>query len=204
MADRARLTSLFALHVELRRIPDAVSEPPLGEIRLQWWREALDEIAADGTPRAHPVVQALAESGAVSASARATLDRLIDARARLFYRPHFSSIEDLNGFLRAAEAPIAALALEDEDDRSIREAAETYALTRFAPQLTPSLAVEAARESLSRHPDHRRALSNLSPENAGKVAFLALTPGYAARPDGGNWPVIKRATLFRTMLTGHF
>ena len=40
--DQPRLEALFALQLEIRRIPGAVSEPPLGEIRLQWWRDALD------------------------------------------------------------------------------------------------------------------------------------------------------------------
>ena len=37
---RASLFALYALNVELARIAEQVSEPDLGAIRLQWWREA--------------------------------------------------------------------------------------------------------------------------------------------------------------------
>ena len=56
---RERLLALHAFELELARIPDRVSEPMLGAIRLQWWRESLDGIAA-GTPRRHEVVLPLA------------------------------------------------------------------------------------------------------------------------------------------------
>ena len=80
-ADRARLAALFAFQIELRRIPVIVSEPPLGEIRLQWWREALGEIASGAAPRAHPVVSLLAASGALDSETRELAERLIEARA---------------------------------------------------------------------------------------------------------------------------
>ncbi len=43
---REPLFALYALNVELARAAEQVSEPQLGEIRLQWWREALDRAAA--------------------------------------------------------------------------------------------------------------------------------------------------------------
>ena len=39
---RADLFALIALNVELARIAEIVTEPGLGIIRLQWWREAID------------------------------------------------------------------------------------------------------------------------------------------------------------------
>lgn len=53
------LLSLFAFNIELSRIPEQVSDPTLGEIRLQWWRDALSE-AASGRRTGHPVADALA------------------------------------------------------------------------------------------------------------------------------------------------
>ena len=58
-ARREALFALYALNVALSRIGETVSQPMLGEIRLQWWRESLDGIYA-GTPRREPVVEALA------------------------------------------------------------------------------------------------------------------------------------------------
>ena len=63
VAARADLITLYALDHELARIPQIVSNPLMGEIRLAWWREGLEEIAAGKAPRAHPVLAAVADGG---------------------------------------------------------------------------------------------------------------------------------------------
>jgi NADH dehydrogenase [ubiquinone] 1 alpha subcomplex assembly factor 6 len=55
--------ALLAFNLETARVRDAVREPMLGQIRLQWWREALAEVAA-GRPRRHDVLEGLAAAGA--------------------------------------------------------------------------------------------------------------------------------------------
>lgn len=203
-ADRLRLTALFSFLIELRRVPGSVSEAPLGEIRLQWHREALDEIVAGKRPRAHPVVEALAASGAVPA-ARAVLEGMIDARARLLYAPRFTSIDDLSGFLVGAEAPVAALALGGEDGRLLeasRALGLAHALARLAPAMAPDFAGEAATAALDLRARHAPALAGLSGAAFGRVAFLALIKGHAARPRGGAWPVMKRLAMVRAVASG--
>lgn len=44
---RADLLTVLAFDAELARIPATVSEPLIGEIRLQWWRDALSPLLAD-------------------------------------------------------------------------------------------------------------------------------------------------------------
>ena len=56
---REALFALAAFNLEIAKIAEVVSEPMLGEMRLQWWREAIDEIAA-GHARKHEVVEPLA------------------------------------------------------------------------------------------------------------------------------------------------
>ena len=56
---RAPLFALYAFNLEIARTRESVREMMLGRIRLQWWREALEE-CFDGTPRRHQVVQPLA------------------------------------------------------------------------------------------------------------------------------------------------
>lgn len=58
---RARLLPLYAFNVEVARAPWVVQEPMLGQIRLKWWEEAVDEIAAGVPVRAHQVVRPLAD-----------------------------------------------------------------------------------------------------------------------------------------------
>jgi len=57
---RPYLFALYAFNHELARIGETVHEPMMGQIRLQWWREAIDG-ARRGQPRRHDAVEALAE-----------------------------------------------------------------------------------------------------------------------------------------------
>src|SRR5688500_5120994 len=38
---RGDLFALYGFAAEIERIPDQVSDPTIGEIRLRWWRDAL-------------------------------------------------------------------------------------------------------------------------------------------------------------------
>jgi 15-cis-phytoene synthase len=77
---RADLLTLIAFNVELARIAGQVSEPDLGAIRLQWWRDALDK-AARGETTGHPVADALGALLSRRRLSRERLDAMIDARA---------------------------------------------------------------------------------------------------------------------------
>ncbi len=79
---RADLVALYAFDNELARAPRVASNALLGEMRLTWWREALDEIF-DGRPvRQHPTAQALAGVVERRRLKRELLETLIDARYR--------------------------------------------------------------------------------------------------------------------------
>ena len=52
---RDALLTLYAFNHELARAREAVSEPPLALIRLQWWREVVE-----GARRRHEVAEPLA------------------------------------------------------------------------------------------------------------------------------------------------
>jgi phytoene synthase len=76
---RADLFALYALNVELARIAEQVSEPDLGAIRLQWWREGVER-AANGETTGHPVADAVGAALRHRALARERIAALIDAR----------------------------------------------------------------------------------------------------------------------------
>ena len=80
-AAREHLFALYAFNLELAKIAPMVSEPMLGEIRLQWWREALDQCFGTGSVRAHEVTTPLAAAIREANLPRAPFDALVDARA---------------------------------------------------------------------------------------------------------------------------
>ena len=59
-AARADVIALYGLNYELARVAGGVSNALMGEIRITWWREAMEEVAAGKMPRKHPNVEALA------------------------------------------------------------------------------------------------------------------------------------------------
>lgn len=60
---RADVIALYAFNYELARVAGGISNALMGEIRLTWWREAMDEIAAGQIARKHPTVEAVAAAG---------------------------------------------------------------------------------------------------------------------------------------------
>ncbi|WP_372786823.1 squalene/phytoene synthase family protein [Phenylobacterium sp.] len=81
-AQRADVIALYAFDHELARAPRVASNALLGEMRLTWWREALEEIYESRPVRHHPAAQALAEAVARRGLDRAALETMIDARYR--------------------------------------------------------------------------------------------------------------------------
>lgn len=76
---RASLVALYAFNLEIARTAESVSEPMLGHIRLQWWREAIEGIYS-GTPRRHAVIQPLVKAVQALNLRREDFEALIDAR----------------------------------------------------------------------------------------------------------------------------
>ena len=104
---RDGLIALYHFNTEIAGARHRVSEPMIGEIRLQWWREALDEIYGGGPVRAHPTVEALAGAIKTHALPRAPFEALIDARALDLYDEPF---EDIDQYLRDTSSTLMQLA----------------------------------------------------------------------------------------------
>ena len=79
---RARLWPLYALNLELARAPWASAEPLVAEMRLQWWVDTLDLIAAGQRPQTHEVAGPLADLIAETGQPMAPLQAMAEARRR--------------------------------------------------------------------------------------------------------------------------
>ncbi|MFN3214403.1 MAG: squalene/phytoene synthase family protein [Henriciella sp.] len=83
--DQARraLIILYAFYYELARVRVVVTDHTMGQIRFQWWRDALSELRA-GAPRQHDVVLAIA-SGLTEAGINIDqLEALVEAHEAAF------------------------------------------------------------------------------------------------------------------------
>ncbi|GGY41278.1 squalene/phytoene synthase family protein [Parvularcula lutaonensis] len=85
--------AVLAFAAEAIGAPGRVSNGMLGRIRLQWWREALDEVFSDGAVREHPGVGALATTLRPHVELRARLEQVIDGMEAFLSHGTDSSIE---------------------------------------------------------------------------------------------------------------
>ncbi|MFD1344215.1 squalene/phytoene synthase family protein, partial [Litorisediminicola beolgyonensis] len=97
VAARPVLFAIYAFNLEVARAPWVTQETMIAEMRLQWWRDALDEIASGGVVRRHEVVTPLAH--ALDAEGAALLDRLVAARRWDIYRDPFEDAAHLTQYL---------------------------------------------------------------------------------------------------------
>ncbi|NND19194.1 MAG: squalene/phytoene synthase family protein, partial [Silicimonas sp.] len=98
VAARRVLFPLYAFNVEVSRAPWVTSEPMIGEMRLQWWRDALEEIGAARPVRRHEVTVPLAE--VLHAPLASQLDELIAARRWDLYTDAFEDTAHFQDYLK--------------------------------------------------------------------------------------------------------
>jgi len=106
---RSALYALYAFHVELVRIADVVNEPLAGEVRLQWWSEAVYDQRPEEM-RGHPVANALGEVIEQYRLPRRLFDELIEAHRAHLGRELFGGVDELERFARNTSSTLIELA----------------------------------------------------------------------------------------------
>lgn len=107
---REALFAALAFNHEVAKTRDVVSEPMLGQIRLRWWREAIDGIIA-GTPRQHEVVIPLADAFRAFDLDRAPFDAILDAREADLEDAPFRTLDDLTTYALGTAGSLSRVAL---------------------------------------------------------------------------------------------
>jgi phytoene synthase len=105
------LLALYAFNIEIARIAELVSEPMLGQIRLQWWRETI-EAMDKGEARGHAVAGALAEARESAAISSQALLQLLDARERDLDDTPLTNLAALEGYAENTSSAVIAVAVE--------------------------------------------------------------------------------------------
>ncbi len=107
---REVLFPLYAFNVEVSRAPWVTAEPMIAEMRLQWWRDALEEIAGGGAVRRHEVVTPLA--GVLTPEQAQLLDELVAARSWDCYKDPFEDAAHLGRYLQQTSGHLMAVAAD--------------------------------------------------------------------------------------------
>ncbi|WP_377187620.1 squalene/phytoene synthase family protein [Ruegeria meonggei] len=122
IAARTVLFPIFALNVEVARAPWVTQEPMIAEMRLQWWRDALQEIADGQTARRHEVVTPL--SRVLSPHLATVLDEYVAVRRWDIYRDPFEDEAHFDAYINHSSATLivaSAQALGVADEAVLRD-----------------------------------------------------------------------------------
>ena len=163
---RDDLFALFAFNAELARIAGQVSEPGLGAIRLQWWREAIER-AANGEATGHYVADAFGGVLARRSLSHERVAGLIDARTFDVGETVMPDSATLDAYLFDTAGSLFALALEiagaegEKRDLVAEAGGRAYGLVRVMRSL-PVLASKGrtylAADALARHGTAQEAI----------------------------------------------
>jgi phytoene/squalene synthetase len=168
----------------------------IAEIRLQWWRDALAEIAEGRPVRRHEVATPLA--GVIDAAAAGALDRLVAARRADCYGDPFEDAAAFRDYLDETAGGlmwVAARALGAADPAPVRAAGQAAGLAGYFLAV-PELAARGrqplarlsegelrglAQDGLRQVAAARAGRARIAP--AARVALLAgwRAPGVLAR-----------------------
>ena len=140
---RRALWALYAFNLEVARTRELAREPMPGELRLQFWRDALA-----GQGEAHPVAAALRDAVVRYRLPPRMLADLIDARTFDLYDEPMASLADLERYAAATSAApieLAARILMDGRDPGIGALAGHAGIAYAIAGLLRALPVHAAR-----------------------------------------------------------
>jgi len=120
---RKRLIAIYALNYEVARTADTVREVALGDMRLEWWRSALEEIAQSRPTRAHPVLDELAATLSEPKDA-VTLQGVVSARAADLEAQPFATWDELERYVDATAGALMNVCVRQSG--AARETEETF------------------------------------------------------------------------------
>jgi len=161
---RTALVALYALNAELAKVASAASNPLAGEIRLAWWSEEVEALAARSRALGHPALQALSDA----APDAAALQAMIEARHAELEPSPFADEAALVAYLDGVDGGLtraAAGLLAPDAPVLLTETARAWGWTRLLRQRpawrargrdwTPASWGEAEDGEIAAHVRHR-------------------------------------------------
>jgi phytoene synthase len=189
---RPVLFALYAFNIEVSRAPWVTKETMIAEMRLQWWRDALDEISEGQTVRRHEVVDALAD--VLDPEGARCLDGIIAARRWDIYSDAFEDADHLHDYIDATSGHLtwtAARLLGAADQGVVRDFAYGVGVANFL-RAVPALeergrkplvdGTQAGVRALAKRALKKMDHATANRRNVSNNAAPALIVGWQARP----------------------
>jgi phytoene synthase len=193
---RGALDALFALDAALGNVLRTTREPLVGQMRLAWWREALQGLDASDAP-AEPVLQSLTGVVLPLGITGRALSEMVEAWEPMLGDIRTQSVDDHARLRGRALFTMAGMAIGAAPDDPVGDAGEGWALADLAANLSDAALASQARERAATMLTHARR-SRWS-RNGRALGALALI---ADRRLGGPIPPMFVLRLARFRLTG--
>jgi len=189
---RRILFPLYAFNIEVARAPWVTQEAMIAEMRLQWWRDALEEIALGKPLRRHEVLHALA--ACLDTEGAQCLDGLIAARRWDIYKDPFEDRDHFDAYINATSGHLmwtAARLLGSAEEEVVRDFSYGVGIANIfqavpallsqgrQPVIDPS---DAGIAALAAQGLARLARASAARRKVSKASAPALVAGYHARP----------------------
>lgn len=179
---RRVLLPLYAFNVEVARAPWVTEEPMIGEMRLQWWRDVLDEIKLGQPPRKHEVTEPLA--AVLDAPGAEMLDKVVAARRWDLYKDPFEDAAHFDDYIGAGGillwAAARALGAEPQAAAKLTALGRGAALARYL-QAVPALVARGRIPLLDGRADAVQALARGALEDLPSRASMRSSVAGLAR-----------------------
>lgn len=170
---RAALDALFSLDTALGNVLRTTREPLVGQMRLAWWREALQGLDTSDAP-AEPVLQSLAAAVLPVGITGHALSGTVDAWEPLLGDIGNGSIDEHARLRGRALFTMAGRALDAATDDPVGDAGEGWALADLAANLSdPALAGRAREEAVAKLTATRRSRWSRNGRALGALALIA-------------------------------
>ena len=220
---RDNLHLLYAFHLELAKVPELVSEPMVGAIRYQWWREAIEEIYSGGPVRSHEITTPLNRLLLDNNIPRYWVDQLVDGRERDLDPKPFADISAAQDYCDQTSGVLLKMAVKlCEENNSESEIYETlgraWGMTGLARAwrfyksgMLSNIAYEALLDDVKL--TYRLTKSTkISTPTIPACAYVGLVPGYLKRMNKLDVldvnsrlhysAVVKHSRMLRVVLSG--
>lgn len=189
---RERLILLYAFHLELAKVPELVSEPMIGQIRYQWWREAIAEIYESDSVRKHEITTPLRALLLDYEIPRFWVDQLIDGRERDIDPRPFQSLTEAQDYCAITSGALMKIAVKlcgEDEGQGIEAAGIAWGLTGLAraygyyhETMLSAISFERLCQSAkAKHIEAAGSIDQLSNEAFPAVAYASLVRPYLKR-----------------------
>ena len=145
-AKRPHLLALYAFNAEVLKVRDTVSEPHLGMIRLQWWRDTIASIYAGTGAMNHPVAEALALAIAAGGLPEQALVDLVTAHEFDLFHDRMPGLTELEAYMGEAYSRLIMMAAMILDRDAAPGASECAGLAGVAQGLALVMGDPAHRD----------------------------------------------------------